>query len=288
VDFTDFLQLLVFGIVDGAILALGAIGVSLIFAILRFAHFAHGDMMMAGAYSAYILVHELGWPLWAALPFAMAVTALLCVVIDRVIYSRLRRTAPVILLISSYGMALIVRSIIQLIWGGEDRVYQEGIHMPWRIGDVAIAPDHLVIVGGAVALVIALELFLRRTRTGKAMRALSDNLDLARVTGIDAERVILWTWVLGGALAAAAGVFLALDTRLNPTAGWNLCLPIFAAAILGGIGRIDGAIVGGMVVGIAQELATAVILPAYKPAVAFAIMVIMLILRPGGLLKGRL
>lgn len=122
---------------------------------------------------------------------------------------------------------------------------------------------------------------------GKAMRAMADNPNLARLSGIDTERVILWTWILGGALAGAAGVFLGLDTRLHPEMGWTLLLPIFAAVILGGIGKPYGAIVGGLVIGIAQETSAYLISPAYKPAVAFAILVIMLIFRPTGLFAGR-
>ncbi len=283
---TDLLQLLVFGIVFGSILTLGAIGVSLIFGILRFAHFAHGDMMTVGAYFALIFVAQIGWPIYLALPAAMIGAALLAILIDQSVYRRLRRTAPVILLISSFGMALLLRAAVQLIWGTDNQVYQPGINVPYVVFDIRIKPDHLVIVGASVILVFAFHLFLKMTRMGKAMRAMSDNVDLARVSGIDSERVVIWTWVIGGALAAAAGVLLALDTRLNPQLGWNVLLPVFAATIVGGIGRVYGAIAGGMFIGIATELSTAVILPAYKPAVAFTLMVLVLILRPRGLVRG--
>ena len=283
---TDLLQLLVFGIVFGSILTLGAIGVSLIFGILRFAHFAHGDMMTVGAYFALIFVAQIGWPIYLALPAAMVGAAILAILIDQSVYRRLRRTAPVILLISSFGMALLLRAAVQLIWGTDNQVYQPGINVPYVVFDIRIKPDHLVIVGASVILVFAFHLFLKMTRMGKAMRAMSDNVDLARVSGIDSERVVIWTWVIGGSLAAAAGVLLALDTRLNPQLGWNVLLPIFAATIVGGIGRVYGAIAGGMFIGIATELSTAVILPAYKPAVAFTLMVLVLILRPRGLVRG--
>lgn len=283
----DYLQLLTYGVVLGSILALGAIGVSLIYGVLGFAHFAHGDLMTVGAYAALAVVVGWGWPLWAALPFALAAAAAVAVTIDQTIYRRLRRTAPVILLISSFGMALVLRSLVQLLWGTQDRVYEAGIQLPYLIGGIAVRPNHVVIVGGCLALVAALHLFLRHSRMGKAMRAMSDNADLARVSGIDTERVIAWTWVLGGSLAAAAGVFLALETRLHPTMGWHMLLPVFAAAILGGIGRPYGAIAGGMVIGITQEMSTVLWSPAYKPAVAFGLMVIMLVVRPTGLLGGR-
>lgn len=283
---TDFAQLLFYGIVTGAILTLGAIGVSLIFGILRFAHFAHGDVMTMGAYLALIFTASLDWPVMAALPVAMALSALLTVLIDRLVYQRLRRTAPVILLISSFGMALLLRAVVQLIWGVDYHVYQAGISIPHVLAGIRFKTDHLWIIGSSFVLVMAFHLFLKSTRMGKAMRAMSDNVDLARVSGIDAERVVLWTWIIGGGLAGAAGVFLAMDTRLIPQLGWNVLLPVFAATIVGGIGRIYGAIAGGMLIGIVGELSTALIEPAYKPAVAFAIMVLVLVIRPQGILRG--
>ncbi len=283
----DILQLLIFGIVLGGIIALGAVGVSLLFGILRFAHFAHGDMMTLGAYLAFAFVAGLGWPLLAAFPLAVLLTVGVAVLIDQVLYRRLRRKAPVILLFSSFGVALMLRAIIELVWGPDTVVYDSAIQLPWRIAGLRIKPDHVTIVIGAIVLVTALHLFLQRTRTGKAMRAMADEPDLAQVTGINTERVVIWTWIIGSALAAAAGIFLALDTRLVPLLGWNLLLPVFAAAILGGIGRPYGAIFGGLVIGISTEMSTLAIAPVYKPAVAFGIILIMLIWRPTGLLRGR-
>ncbi|MCZ6510336.1 MAG: branched-chain amino acid ABC transporter permease [Alphaproteobacteria bacterium] len=283
----DILQLLIFGIVLGGIIALGAVGVSLLFGILRFAHFAHGDMMTLGAYLAFAFVAGLGWPLLAAFPLAVLLTVGVAVLIDQVLYRRLRRKAPVILLFSSFGVALMLRAIIELVWGPDTVVYDSAIQLPWRIAGLRIKPDHVTIVIGAIVLVTALHLFLQRTRTGKAMRAMADEPDLAQVTGINTERVVIWTWIIGSALAAAAGIFLALDTRLVPLLGWNLLLPVFAAAILGGIGRPYGAIFGGLVIGISTEMSTLAIAPVYKPAVAFTIILIMLIWRPTGLLRGR-
>lgn len=284
---TEFLQLVVFGVVLGSILALGAFGVSLIFGILRFAHFAHGDLMTLGAYFALVGVAWARLPVYAALPLAMAGAALVAVLIDRVVYRRLRRTAPVILLISSFGIALALRSLVQLIWGPGNQVYEQGIQLPIRIFGVGIRPDHITIVVGAAVIVVALHLFLQRTKMGRAMRAMADNIELAHISGVNSERVIIWTWIIGGALAAAAGMFLALDTRLNPNVGWHLLLPVFAAAILGGIGKPYGAIAGGLVIGISQELSTLFIEPVYKPAVAFGLMVLTLIVRPTGLFGGR-
>lgn len=284
---TEFLQLTVYGIVLGSIVSLGAIGLSLVYGILRFPHFAHGDLITLGAYLSLMVVTTLNAPVLLALPVGVAGTAAAAVAIDQVLYRRLRKVAPVILLISSVGVALILRSLIQLIWGPSNQVYETGIQFPWRVMGVGIKPDHLIIVGGAALLVVALHLFLQKTKMGKAMRAMSDNADLAQVTGIRVNNVIIWTWIIGGGLAAAAGIFLGMDTRLHPVMGWRLLLPVFAAAILGGIGKPYGAIVGGLVIGLAQEYATVVISPSYKPAVAFALMVLMLIVKPTGLFGGK-
>jgi branched-chain amino acid transport system permease protein/neutral amino acid transport system permease protein len=280
---TEVMQVLVYGIILGSIITLGAIGLSLLYGILRFAHFAHGDLMTVGAYLALVFVATLGWPMWLGFLLAMPGGIVVAIAIDRVLYRPLRRTAPVILLIASVGVALILRSLVQLVWGPDTQVYVQEIQLPVRFLGMRIKPDQIYIVAGAAVLVVLLHLFLQRTKMGKAMRAMADNSDLAQITGIDTDRVILWTWVIGTALAVAAGIFLGIDTRLQPTMGWHLLLPIFAATILGGIGKPYGAVVGGMVVGITAELSTMVIMPVYKPAVAFALMVMMLIVRPMGL-----
>ncbi len=283
----DILQLLIYGIVLGSIVALGAIGVSLVFGILRFANFAHGDLMTIGAFFALFFVVDLGFPVLPAAPLAMLSTVAVALLCDRVLYRPLRRTAPVILLISSFGVALILRSVIQLVWGTSNHVFQQGIQKSIHFAGLRIKPDQVSIIVGTVVLVVLLHLFLQRTRIGKGMRAMADNVDLARITGIDTERVVMWTWIIAAILATAAGIFLGMDTRLHPVMGWRLLLPVFAAAILGGIGKPYGAIAGGMVIGIVQEFSTLIISPAYKPAVAFALMVVMLIVRPTGLLGGR-
>ena len=283
----DLLQLLIYGVVLGSILSLGAIGVSLTFGILRFANFAHGDLMSVGAYLAFTFAVILQWPFWLSLALACAATGGIAIIVDGVVFRNLRRRPPVILLISSFGVALILRSLIQLIWGSDQQVYRRGIQRSLTWAGLSIKPDQITIILGAFLLVLALHLFLQFTRTGKAMRAMADNVDLAQVTGINTEQIVMWTWVLGAVMACAAGVFLGLDTRLHPTMGWRLLLSIFAAAIVGGIGKPYGAIAGGLLLGLASELSTLFISPEYKSAVAFAILVIMLIVRPTGILGGR-
>lgn len=283
---SDIIQLVVYGIVTGSILALGAIGVSLVFSILRFAHFAHGDLMTVGAYAALVVVAGAGMPIIVAAPFAIVVTALVAIAVELTLYRPLRQSSPIVLLISSFGMALILRSAVQLIWGTGNQVYSAGIQLPIRFGDIAIKPDHLWIISGTLALIAALHVFLQYTKFGKAMRAMADNVDLARISGIPTNRVVLIAWVIASGLAAMAGIFLAMDTRLHPVMGWQLLLPVFAAAIVGGIGRPYGAMAGGLLIGVAMEMSTLLINPAYKQAVAFAIMVATLIVRPTGIFRG--
>src|SRR5699024_2990621 len=284
----DVLQLFYYALVYGAVMALGAIGVSLIFGILRFANFSHGDLMTVGAYITFGFVTWFGWPIWLALIPAVIITAVICVIIDRLFYRRLRRTAPVILLISSFGAGLILRALVQLIFGPGNHVHRSGISIPFRVQAVVVTPNSLWVLFGASVMVVLVHLFLTRTRMGKSMRAMSDNVDLALVSGIPAERVIMWTWVAGGTLAAVGGILLGMNTQLHPTMGYRMLLPIFAAAIVGGIGRPYGAILGAFIISLAMQYSTLVISPAYMPAVAVAIMLVVLIFRPQGLFKGTL
>lgn len=303
-DFINFY--LVPALVLGSIYALGAIGVSMIFSILRFAHFAHGDLMAVGAYVALAIVSLIDLtPLaalsvnaktLASLPVAAAGTVLAALAIDRLFYRPFRKAKPIILVIASFGVALMARSLIMLFAGAGNYEYEEGvIHRPLEmLQPLRLLERHIYIFAGTVVLVVALHYLLTRTRTGKAMRAMSDDADLARVSGINTERVILWTWIVGGSLVACAGVFLGMDSQMRPEMGWDLLLPIFAAAILGGLGRPYGAIAGGLIIGAMEELSTfpwigddALISPNYKSAVAFGVMVLLLIFRPQGLFKGR-
>ena len=281
------------GIVLGCIYAMGAIGLSLVFGILRFAHFAHGDLLTLGAYFALAFATALALPPLLALPVAIIATAAAALLVDRLFYRPLRASHSVATVIASFGVALMIRAVVQLIWGPQDQVFETGIRPPVVIGAFRLAERHLYIVPAAAAIIAALHVFLAHTRAGKAMRAMSDEPALARVSGINTERVVAWTWVLAAALLAAGGLFLGIDTQVKPQMGFNLILPMFAAAILGGIGRPYGAIAGGLVVGLAEELATvpiggiSLLPPAYKSAVAFVILVAMLLWRPTGLFRGR-
>ena len=283
------------GLVLGSIYALGAIGLTLTFGILRFANFAHGETMTLGAYFAWSLVQITGWHPIAVLPVAMVLTVLVALGIDRGFYKPFRASPTIILVIASFGMMLMVRSVVQLIWGVQIKTIMPGIQMPVVLFDwLRISPKHVIIIAATTVLMFAVHYLLAYTKIGKAMRAMSDSPELARLTGINTEAVIRATWIIGAALAAAAGVLLALDTHVQTMMGFKLLLPVFAATILGGIGRPYGAVAGGLVIGMAEELSSypwigtePLLNPGYKAGVAFAIMIAMLIWRPSGLFRGK-
>jgi branched-subunit amino acid ABC-type transport system permease component len=286
---------LVPGVVLGCIYALGAIGISLTFGILRFSNFAHGDTMTLGVYITLSLIHLTGLHPLAVMPLAMVLMTVVMLGLDKAFFKPFRRSPTIMLVIASFGLMLMIRSVVQFFWGVQLQALQTGIQRPWVWFDAfRILPKHVLIIGATAALMVAVHLVLTRTKIGKAMRATSDNPELAALTGIDTEMVIRATWAMGASLAVAAGVFLGLDTHVETMMGFKLLLPMFAAAILGGIGKPYGAVAGGLVIGIAEEISAypwignePLLQPGYKAGVAFAIMVVMLIWRPQGLLRGR-
>ncbi|GAB2185850.1 branched-chain amino acid ABC transporter permease [Roseibium sp. LAB1] len=287
----EFLELVNFyvipGIVLGSIYALGAVGITLIFAILRYAHLAHGDLATLGAFIALAAVTGLGISPLVALPIAIIATAAVAVGIDKVFYEHLRERPKIVTVMASLGIALMIRAVVQVVWGVDTETYSRGIVRPENYFALRIRDREILTVIAMIALVGGLQLFLTRSKWGKAMRAMSDNPNLALLSGIDNKKVVMLTWVIAGGLCAASGVFLGLNTELKSLMGWQMLLPMFAAAILGGVGRIEGAVLGGLIVGIAEELSVLVIPSEYKAAMAFAILLFMLLVRPTGLLKGK-
>lgn len=311
----------VVGVVVGSILALGALGLTLIYGVLKFAHFAHGDTMLLAAYIAFFFLSgsvvgasgtdvSLPWrlaqlpgattPIWRfsfgyglllAIALAAVVTAALLLLVDRWVYRPLRerRAGLAIFAIVSLGVAIAARSLMLMIWGPTPRFYVTGIRPTITLpGGPRLPTDQLFIMAVAVLLAGAAYLLLYRTTTGRAMRAMADNAELARVSGIDTERVVRTTWVISSVLIAVAGSLLALQSQLKPELGFMLLLPVFAAAILGGIGSPHGALAGGLIVGIIQEVAVSfgIIGPGYKFAVAFVILILVILVRPRGLFGG--
>ena len=285
------------GIVLGATLALGAIGLTLTYNILRFANFAHGEFLTFGAYFALLFSGffaggqpigpmNLGGGFLAAIVVAVLCTAALALALDWLLYRPLRKAdIAVTLLIASFGASLMLRSVVVMFWGSQPEYFTRDISIAQEIlPGVRMTANEVFVIALTAVLMLALHLFLSRTRLGKAMRAVSDDPALSTVTGIDVRGVIRWTWIIGGGLAAVAGVLFGLTVQILPDMGFNLILPMFAAAILGGIGNIYGAVLGGLIIGLAQSLSVAWIGPAYKPGVAFALMFLILLVRPRGIL----
>jgi branched-chain amino acid transport system permease protein len=286
------------GVMLGAIIALGAIGLTLVYGVVKFPNFAHGALVTLGAYTAFAVLPLLpqgpalrplsfGWELIAALALAVPVVACVALAVDRVLYRPLRRRNPhlVLFAMASLAAAFFLRSVIYLVWGSDFHFYYPGRANPaldLPLG-LRLQADQIFVLALAAVLVALVYLLLEKTKMGKAMRATADNPELAQVRGINTERVIAWTWVLGGGLAAAGGVMYALASQLRPEMGFWLLLPMFAAAIMGGVGNPAGALVGAIIIGIAHQISASFINPAYGPGIAFILMVVVLVIRPQGL-----
>lgn len=299
-------QALMDGLIAGSMIGLGAIGLSLTYSILRFANFTHGDFLAWGAYLTLTvagllggLLAGLGAPIapfsfGIGLPLAMlggvALTVALALALDALLFSRLRaRGADVIIIVmASFGGSMALRSLLEFIFTAKPVYMTQGLQIAQPLGlGLRATPDQLMVIALAALLVLALHLLVSRTATGRAMRAVSENPALAEVYGLDVTRVIRITWVIGAGLACVAGVMSGLLVQVRPYMGFDLLLPLFAAAILGGIGSIPGAMIGGLVIGLAEALAVQAVGAEWRAAVAFVVLVLVLVLRPSGLFGQR-
>lgn len=280
-------QLLVNGIAVGSIIALAAVGLTLTYGILRLANFAHGDFLTLGAYFT-LLANSFGINIWLAVVLGLVGTVLAVLLTEKLLWSpmRDRRASSTTLIIISIGLALFLRNGIILFWGGGNQNYDLPVAAAVNILGIRIAYYRLIVVGLAILVILGLHYLLQNTKIGKAMRAVADDIDLARVSGINVDQVVIWTWVIAGSLTALGGGMYGLITAVRPNMGWFLILPMFAAVILGGIGNPYGAIAGALVIGVAQEVSTYWLPTEYKLGVALLIMVLVLLVRPQGLFKG--
>ena len=277
-------QLVFNGLAVGSILALAAIGLTLTYSILDLSNFAHGDFMTLGAYLTW-LANTNGLNIWLAMLLGGLGTIAAMLLSEYLLWKpmRDRRASSTTLIIISIGLALFLRNVILLIWGGSNQSYDLPVVPALEIGDLRIAYYRIVVIGLAIAAIIGLHFLLQNTKIGKAMRAVADNTDLARVSGINVERVVIWTWAIAGTLVAISGSMYGLITVVRPNMGWFLILPMFASVILGGIGNPYGAIAGALTIGLFQEMSVPLLGSEYKLGVALAIMVIILLFRPQGL-----
>lgn len=281
------IQLLINGIALGSIIALAAVGLTLTYGILRLPNFAHGDYLTLGAYMTF-LVTLAGVNIWLAMAVGAGLTILFALALEVLVWKpmRDRRATSTTLIIISIGLALFLRNGIILLWGGANQDYGLAVPRPIIIGDIRIKFYSLIVLLLAIAAIGGLHLLLRYTKIGKAMRAVADNIDLARVSGINVEQVVLWTWVLAAGLTALGGGMYGLITAVRPNMGWFLVIPMFASVILGGIGNPYGAIAGAFLIGITQEVSTYWIPSEYKIAIALLLMMFVLLFKPQGLFRG--
>jgi branched-chain amino acid transport system permease protein len=317
------------GMAYGSQLAIGALGVTLIYGILRFSNFAHGDTMAFGTMITVLATWGLqSWgvsiaPLptaLLALPVGIVGTMVLCLLTDRLVYRFYRRVkaAPVVLLIASVGVMFVMNGIVRFIIGPDDQRFADGERFIMKAREfkratglsegIAFKTSQALTIVAAVVVVLALFWFLNRTRAGKSMRAYSDNEDLALLSGVDPERVVMITWIIAAALATIAGVLYGLDKSFKPFTYFQLLLPIFASAIVGGLGNPLGAIVGAFVIAFSEVTVTyaykkfltymvppdwapeglvQLLSTDYKFAVSFIILVLVLVLRPTGIMGGK-
>jgi branched-subunit amino acid ABC-type transport system permease component len=287
---TELAQLAANGLVTGSILAIAAVGVSLVYGVLRIVNFAHGDYLVFGAYVAVAVNVGWGGHMVLAALAAIAATAALSAALEFSLWRPLRRKGAGLfsLFIAAIGLALVLRHSIFFVGEARPRRYDVDVFQVYELGPVRLSQSQLIAIGIAFGAIVLVGLMLARTGLGKAMRALSDNRALAAVAGIDVDRTVVLTWVLAGGLAGIAGLLQALILNaFTPNFGFALLLPIFAAVVLGGIGSAYGALVGGLALGLVMEISTWDALAggapaAYKPVVAFGVLVLALLLRPQG------
>jgi branched-chain amino acid transport system permease protein len=297
------IQNLMDGVLTGAIISLGAIGLTMVMHMLRFANFAYAELMAIGAYAALVFDKvfaallpvidtafkplTLTASLALATVIAMVLTGLSAVAIDWLIFKRIRAKADALSMVfASFGVALIVRNIITIVFGHKAQLYSNDIAFAVVLSRdpmLLIKPDQVFVLVAALALMGLFHLVLTRTTFGYALRAVAENPALAQVSGVRLAGMITAVWMIGGGLSAAAGTFYALTNHLSPVLGHNFLLPVFAATIVGGIGSVYGAVLGGFIVGIASGLALMVLPSGYTPAMPFLLILAVLLIRPHGL-----
>lgn len=284
------IQLILNGIIAGSIYALIAIGFAVIYRTVKFFHFAHGVVYAAGAYLAYTFAISLGFNPVISFFLAVIVSAIAGVLIDRLVYKPLRKhKAPnLVFLMASFGVFIFVQNLLQLIYGTQILTIRTGPVKEGRHFLGAVITDiQIMILIVSVCLSVALWLFIQKTKLGKAMRAVADDLMAASIVGINPERIILAAFAIGSALAGAAGILVSLETNIEPTMGMNAILKGIIASIIGGIGSIPGAMFGGLFLGIAENLGIWKISAGWKDCIAFVILIVFLLLRPGGIMGVR-
>ncbi|HUH95251.1 MAG TPA: branched-chain amino acid ABC transporter permease [Casimicrobiaceae bacterium] len=283
----DVGQLVVNGIMAGTILAVPAIGLTAIYAVLRFPNFAVASHATIGAFAGFVANARLDLPLLPSVAIAFAVAGLVGVATDEAVLKRFRPAGYITTAIASIALTIALENVVRFIFGNELRGYDLPIRRDWRLGAIRVGPQQVENLAIAVVTMAALFAFLAFTRTGKAMRAVADNPMLAAIKGINAEAVGRIVSFVGMGLAGLGGMLIGLDTTIDPLTGFRSILSVFAAAVVGGLGSIPGAVVGALTVGVGEELCLLFLSPDYRSAVGFVAILLVLTLRPRGILGQR-
>ena len=282
----QFLQQLANGLILGSVYALLALGYTMVYGIIKLINFAHGDIYMIGAFMGYYLINALHLNFFVALILSMVGTAILGVVIEFLAYRPLRNSTRIAALITAIGVSFLLEYGMVFFVGANTRSFPQVIKtVRYTLGPISISNIQLMILGISILLMVGLQFIVQKTKMGKAMRAVSVDSDAAQLMGINVNRTISFTFALGSALAGAAGVLIALYyNSLEPLMGMTPGIKSFVAAVLGGIGIIPGAALGGFVIGLLETFATAVELSDFRDAIVYAILIIILLVRPAGIL----
>ncbi len=276
------MQALLNGFIGGLLIALPAIALSLTYGVLNFANFSIGALITSGAYFAYFYNVDLGLHVLVSVALSGLSLSMLAVVIERLVYRPLGKADHITLLVGSMGVAFALENIIRLIYGADVRTLDIVVARPIIWNDLRLNNEQLIIIVVALTAFAAIAIMLKKTPLGRAMRAVSDNPALAEVRGVNRRSIIDWTWAISGTLAALAGALIAMDATVEPLIGTNYLVSVFAATIVGGIGSPLGAVFGGLLIGLVEELSTLALPTTYRQGVSFFILVLMLFLRPHG------
>ncbi|MGI6109418.1 MAG: branched-chain amino acid ABC transporter permease [Eubacteriaceae bacterium] len=281
-----FLQQVINGLNAGSIYALIAIGYTMVYGILKLINFAHGEIMMFGAYFAFISATYFGWPAIAVILFSVGITAFLGFLVEFIAYRPLRSAPRLSMLITAIGMSMFLQNVALLIFGADPivmpKIFPSAI---FNIGGIDVSSVTLITIGLSVASMVLLQLFIKNTKEGRAMRAVSENQDAAVLMGIDVNRTISLTFIIGSALGALGGILYSTAyITIAPTMGTMPGLKAFIAAVLGGIGSIPGAMLGGFIIGMVETMIKAYISTTWADAIVFMILIIVLVVKPTGIL----
>lgn len=293
-------QIIVDSLLRASQLSLLAVGLTLVYSLLRFPNFAHVEFAVFGAYVGLFFATVAGLPLVAAIVLGIIAAGLLGWLMDRIVFARLRTSTPILMMIASFGLGIATRASVRTVWGSSARFYPLGLQRPIEFWGASMTPTQIWVIVIAAASMFFFYLVLNFTRLGTAMRATADNARLSEASGIYTERVIGMVWFLGAAIAGLGGVLIGLDTQIYPQMGYAIMIPVFCAAILGGIGNPYGAVAGALVIGFAENVGLAInwaplfslfgyagdawyIQTGWRHAIPFGLLILVLLVRPQGI-----